>query len=65
MKHPFYSSISLLACAYLVTANMRGWTMFPDTANRRALTSTAYRYRPSVFTSGSSSGGWSFGGSHK
>ena len=63
MRHPIYTLLGILSCAYLATANMRGWSLFQSTANRSALHSTAYRYRP-AFNS-SSGGGWSFGGGHK
>lgn len=63
MRHPIYTVLGILSCAYLATANMRGWSLFQSTANRSALHSTAYRYRP-AFNS-SSGGGWSFGGGHK
>lgn len=62
MKHPLYTVFSLLACTYLFTANTRGWSFFQSNANRSALASTAYRYRPAAYTSSSS---WSFGSSHK
>jgi hypothetical protein len=64
MRHPIYTILGFLACAYLTTANMRGWSFFQSAANRSALTNTAYRYRPAFnSSSGSGSGGgWSFGG---
>ena len=65
MKHPIYTTLSLMTCFYLVTANARGWSLLQSSANRSAFSNTAYRYRPSVFTSSSGSGGWSFGGFHK
>ncbi len=58
MKHPIYTALSILAFGYLATANMRGWSFFQSAANRSALNSTAYRYRPAVHSSG---GGFSFG----
>lgn len=64
MKHPIYTALGLMACAFLATSNARGWSFWQSSANRSALNSTAYRYRPSVFTS-SSGEGWSFGSSHK
>lgn len=60
MKHPIYTTMTLLSCAYLVMANMSGWALFQSSANRSNLSSTSYRYRPSIMTSSSSSG-WSFG----
>lgn len=60
MKHPIYTTMTLLSCAYLVMANMSGWALIQSSANRSSLNSTSYRYRPSIMTS-SSSGGWSFG----
>jgi hypothetical protein len=64
MKHPIYTVVTLLSCAYLVMANMSGWALFQSSANRSNLSSTSYRYRPS-FSSSSGGGGWSFGGGHK
>jgi hypothetical protein len=58
MKSPFYTIFGILACGWLVTSNLRGWSLIQSTANRSSLTNTAYRYRPSI---NSSSGGWSFG----
>jgi hypothetical protein len=49
----------MLACGWLVTSNLRGWSLIQSTANRSSLTNTAYRYRPAI--NSSSSGGWSFG----
>lgn len=63
MKHPVYTTLSLMACAYLSLANVRGWSFWQGSANRSAMNSTAYRYRPAVFTS--SGGGGFFGSSHK
>lgn len=61
MKHPVYTVITLLSCAYLLAANLRGWNFFQSSANRSSLTSTSYRYRPAT-----GSGGWfSGGGFHK
>jgi len=59
MKHPIYTALSLLSCAYLVTSNARGWSFIQSSTNRSALSSTAYRYRPAIISSGSS---WSSGG---
>jgi type IV secretory pathway TrbL component len=59
MKHPIYTFLALLSCAYLATANMRGWSLFQNGINRASLNNTAYRYRPSF--SSSSGGGWSSG----
>lgn len=64
MKHPIYTALALLSCGWLVMANARGVSLFQAGANRAAFASTAYRYRPAIHTS-SSSGGWSFGSSHK
>ena len=64
MKHPIYTIVTMLSCAYLVLANMSGWTLFPGSANRSNLNSTSYRYRPSFYSSSSGGSGWSFGG-HK
>jgi len=59
MKHPFYTAVAFLSCAYLATANLNGWSLIQSTASRSALNSTSYRYRPS-FTSSSGGSGWSF-----
>ena len=59
MKHPIYTTVALLSCAYLGMANMNGWGLFQNSVNRSALNSTSYRYRPS-FTSSSGGSGWSF-----
>lgn len=63
MKHPIYTALGLMTCAFLATSNARGWSFLQSSANRSAFNSTAYRYRPSAFTS--SGGGWFSGGSHK
>lgn len=64
MKHPVYTVLALLSCGYLLTANSAGWSLLQSRANRAALQSTAYRYRPAVYSSGG--GGWfSGGGFHK
>lgn len=65
MKNPFYNAIALLCCGWLLAANTRGWSFWQSSANRSALHSTSYRYRPAIST-GSSGGGWfSGGGFHK
>jgi uncharacterized membrane protein YgcG len=58
MKHPIYTVVTLLSCAYLVMANMSGWALFQSSANRSNLSSPS-------FSSSSGGGGWSFGGGHK
>ncbi|MBB5037295.1 hypothetical protein [Prosthecobacter dejongeii] len=65
MKHPIYTALGLMTCAFLATSNARGWSFWQNSANRSAFSNTAYRYRPSVFSSSSGGGGWSFGSSHK
>ncbi|MCX6855098.1 MAG: hypothetical protein NTV80_09350 [Verrucomicrobia bacterium] len=64
MKNPIYTTLALLACVYLGTSNLRGWSLFQNGLNRSTLNSTSYRYRPS-FNSGSSGSGWFSGGFHK
>ncbi|MBX7208184.1 MAG: hypothetical protein K1X78_07735 [Verrucomicrobiaceae bacterium] len=62
MRHPIYTTIGIIACAYLALANLRGWSFYQSSVNRAAFSNTAYRYRPAFNTSGGSGGGWSFGG---
>jgi hypothetical protein len=64
MKNPVYTTLALLACVYLGTANLRGWSLFQTGMNRSSLNSTSYRYRPS-FNSSGGSGWFSGGGFHK
>jgi hypothetical protein len=61
MKHPIYTALAILSCSYLTLANTRGWNFLQSSANRSALSSTSYRYRPAINTS--SGGGWFSGGS--
>ncbi len=61
MSNPIYTVLGLVACAYLATSNMRGWSVLQSSANRSALNSIAYRYRPAF----NSSGGGGFFGGHK
>jgi len=62
MKHPLYTALAVLTCAWLAASNMRGWSLFQGGVNRSVLNSTAYRYRPAIHTSG----GWFSGsGFHK
>lgn len=63
MKNPFYNAIALLSCGYLLAANARGWSFWQSSANRAALQSTSYRYRPAM--GGGGSGWFSGGGFHK
>jgi hypothetical protein len=64
MKHPIYTTVALISCAYLGMANLNGWSFIQSSASRSMLHSTSYRYRPS-FSSSSGGSGWSFGGFHK
>ncbi|HEX8295489.1 MAG TPA: hypothetical protein VF593_04275 [Chthoniobacteraceae bacterium] len=38
MKHPIYTALGALLCAYLVTANLRGWSLFHTLSPTRLLT---------------------------
>jgi hypothetical protein len=65
MKNPFYTLLALMACGYLVTSNLRGWSLFQPGLNRSAFNSTSYRYRPSFNSSSGGGRGWFSGGFHK
>lgn len=35
MKHPIYLALGALACAYLATANLRGWSFWQTVSPTR------------------------------
>ena len=41
MKHPIYFALGLMSCAYLLTANVRGWSFWKSLTPGRSGSSTS------------------------
>lgn len=41
MKHPIYTALGALACAYLAFANLRGWSFWQTVSPNRWISSAS------------------------